>query len=123
MKKIFICLLILNFQVLRAQTLEWFDGSIVLSTGEVRVGTISPEASHDLILFQQGELRMVYPAHAIKAFYFYDKPADINRRYVSLKEQAGVQVRHALYEVVISGDVSVVRRKKMTAFPKNTDAN
>jgi hypothetical protein len=123
MKKIFLCLLLLNFQLLLAQKLEWFEGSVVLPNNEVRVGVICLEAAHDLILFQQGESRTVYPAHELKSLYFYDKPADINRRYMSLRTEDGALVRHQLYEIVVSGDVSVLRRKKFDAFTTDTGAD
>ncbi len=54
-KKIFFCLLFLNFQILSAQSLVWFEGSVVLSNCEVLVGKISMKDEHDLILFEQGE--------------------------------------------------------------------
>lgn len=123
MKKITICLLVLNFQLLQAQELEWFEGSVVLQNDEVRVGTISLEAAHDLILFQEGASRMVYPAHAINSIYFYDKAANINRRYIARKINHGVQTSYQFYEIVISGDVSVLRRQKNIAFKKNSNAN
>ena len=67
MKKIFFCLLFINFQNLNAQSQAWFEGSLVLSTCDVLVGKISMRENFDLILFEQGETRMVYPAH--KRFY------------------------------------------------------
>jgi len=35
---------------------------------------------------------------------------------MSLKIEDGIQIRHQLYEVVVSGDVNVLRRKKFDAF-------
>ena len=91
MKKIFCCLLFLNFQILSAQSLVWFEGSVVLSTCEVLVGKISLKGDHDLVLFEQGGTRAVYPAHKIRSLYFYDRGSNINRRYLSLKEDDGVR--------------------------------
>jgi hypothetical protein len=121
-KKIFFCLLFLNFQLLSAQSLTWFEGSVVLSTCEVLVGKISIKEDHDLILFEQGETRMVYPSHRIKSLYFYDRENNINRRYLSLKEKDGVRSSYHLYEIVIAGRVDVLRRKKTSAFSEHTSA-
>ena len=126
MKKIFFCLLFLNFQILSAQSLVWFEGSVVLSNCEVLVGKISLKDDHDLILFEQGETRTVYPAHKIRSLYFYDRGSNINRRYLSLKEDYGVRSSYHLYEIVVTGKVDVLRRKKMTAFsehPSELDFN
>ena len=122
MKKIFFCLLLLNFQNLNAQTLEWFEGSLVLSNGDVLTGKTSIAPEHDLILFQQGESRMVYPAHRIQSLYFYDKASNINRRYISLTKFHSGRPSYQLYEVIIKGEVSVVRRKKENTFSVHADA-
>lgn len=116
MKKIFFCFLLLNFHHVSAQSIEWFEGSLVLTNGEVLVGKISLESEHDLVLFEQRDSRMVYPAHKIKSLYFYDEDHDINRRFISLKEDDEVRSAHQLYEIVISGDVSVMRRKKAGTY-------
>lgn len=120
MKKIFFCLLSFNIQILLAQPLEWFEGSLVLANNAVLVGEISLQSSHDLVVLQHGGSRMVYPAHQIKSVYFYDKPANINRRYISLKKEDDIRRSYQLYEIVVSGKVSVLRRKKAGAFSNHT---
>lgn len=123
MKKIFFCLLLVNFQNLCAQEVTWFEGSLVLSNTNVLIGEIAIEPDHDLILFQQNGSRMVYPAHRIKSLYFFDKAANINRRYVSLLQfDDDIHTRYKLYEIVVSGKVSVLRRKKANAFSIYADA-
>ena len=123
MKKIFYCLLLINFQSLSAQDLEWFEGSLVLANGQVSVGKIAMEAAHDLIVFQ-GEQRMVYPAHQINSIHFYDEKADINRRYISLKNDGdGIRPRYQLYELVLSGKATVLRKIKASPFAIRSDAH
>ena len=61
-------------------------------------------------------MRTVYPAHKIRSLYFYDRGSNINRRYLSLKEDHGVRSSYHLYEIVVTGQVDVLRRKKMSAF-------
>jgi hypothetical protein len=120
--KIFFCLLFVNFQILSAQSLTWFEGSVVLSTCEVLVGKISIKDNYDLILFEQGEKRMVYPAHKIKSLYFYDRRDNINRRYLSLNWDDGVRSGTHFYEVVMTGRVDVLRRKKASALSQHSAA-
>ena len=119
MKKILFCLLLFNFQNLSAQDLEWFEGSLVLVSDEVLVGKIAIEPAHDLIVVE-GEQRMVYPAHQIKSVYFYDSAADINRRYVSVRNDDGRRRFH-LYESVLSGKAAVLRRIKSNTFHQRTN--
>jgi len=122
-KKIFFCLLLLNFQNLSAQALEWYQGCLVLANNEVLLGEIAIKPEHDLVIFQHGESRMVYPAHRIKSMYFHDASSDINRRYISLVtlRANGPPVYH-LFEIVIKGEVTVVRRHKESLFSIHADA-
>jgi len=121
MKSIFFGLLFVNFQALYAQHEGWFEGSLVLSTCEVLVGEILPQAEHDVVLFEKDNSRMVYPAHKIRSVYFYDRKKNINRKFISVKNDDGVRSSHHLYEVVITGTVDVLRRKKQLAFSGQTE--
>jgi hypothetical protein len=85
---------------------------MVLSNGEVLTGKFSLEPLHDLVLFREGDERSIFPAHKIQSLNFYDYKANINRRYVSLKETNPFHNRYQLFELVVSGEVSVLRRQK-----------
>jgi hypothetical protein len=122
-KAIILCWLLLGCcHCLQAQSLEWFEGSLVRSDNQVQVGNISLTTEHDLIILKQGEQRTVLPAHKLKSLYFYDAGKDVNRRYVSLKINDGVRSVYQLYEVVISGEIDILRRKKESAFSLDQDA-
>src|SRR6186713_1997451 len=96
MKSIFFGLLFVNFQMLYAQHEVWFEGSLVLSTCEVLVGEILPPAGYDVVLFEKDNSRMVYPAHKIRSLYFYDRDKNINRKFISVKDDDGVRSSHRL---------------------------
>ena len=125
-KNIFFCLLFVNFQVCFAQQEVWFEGSLVLSTCDVLFGNISIQPEYDVVLFEKANSRMVYPAHKIRSLYFYDGDKNINRRFISWKEDDGIRSSHHLYELVITGRVDVLRRKKESSFsnqPEPLDFN
>jgi hypothetical protein len=122
LKQIAFCLLLLEFQLLAAQSPEWSDGSLVLANNEVVVGRIVLHEKHDLLLFERNGSKTVYNSHQIKSAYYYDKAADINRRYIAMKTEDGERSRYQLYEIVVSGDVHVLRRKKASALSTHTNA-
>jgi hypothetical protein len=64
---------------------------------------------------------MVYPAHKIRSLYFYDGGKNINRKFISFKKDDGVRSSYHLYEVVITGTVDVLRRKKEASFAQHTE--
>ena len=105
------CFLLFNSIVFARQT-QWNEGVLVLSGAEVRQGDISVDAFFDMILFKRGDSVMVYPAHRIKSLYFYDSVANINRIFVSLRTRSNTFREYRLYEVVLRGDIGVVRKQK-----------
>jgi hypothetical protein len=116
------CLLLLNTISLFAEEMDWYEGSIVLKTKEVLVGEISIEPAYDLILHRIDGKVDVYPAHKIQSFHFYDKDANINRKFISLKQE-GLFNSHQLYEVVLWGDVDIYRKQKAWTGNSPSDAD
>ena len=114
------CLLFINSVFLFARETKWYEGSIVLKSKEVLPGEILVEPEYDLVLHRVNNKVDVYPAHRIQSVYFYDEEANINRRFISLKEQ-GLFTHHQLMEVVISGEVSIYRKQKV--FITNTPSD
>lgn len=112
MKRILCCLLLVNSLYAEAQSLKWYDGSVVLISGDVINGKMVVEPSLDVLLVQQNSVRTVYPAHKIKSFYYYDESSDINRRFISLRDKSTLYNHHQLFEIVVQGEVSVLRRQK-----------
>jgi hypothetical protein len=116
------CLLLLNAAFVFAGEMVWHEGSVVLKTKEVLVGEISVEPTYDLILYRIDDKVEVFPAHKILSLYFYDESANINRKFISIKQE-GIFNRHQLYETVVCGEVSIYRKQKAWTrnFPSDAD--
>jgi hypothetical protein len=87
----------------------WHEGVLVLSNHEILRGKLSVECHHDLVLFRAASVQ-VYPAHRLTRVYFYDSGNNINRKFLTL---AYPGVRSQLFEVVVQGTVSIVRRPNL----------
>jgi hypothetical protein len=121
-KKLFFLLLVLTTQ-LAARDLVWHDGSVVLASRKVLTGKITIESAFDLVLLRTGDSCMVLPAHKVLSLYFYDADENINRKFVSLKENDEARAPQHFYEVVLYGKVNVVRRLPfIKARSKEADA-
>ena len=116
------CLLLLNAVSLFAREIAWHKGSVVLKTKEVLVGEVSIEPAYDLILHRIDGRVEVYPAHKIQSLHFYDEDANINRKFISLKQE-GLFNRHQLYEVVLWGEVNIYRKQKAWTGKSPSDAD
>ena len=118
-------LIIFSFTIskLSAKEIAWYSGSVVLESREVLVGEIALEKNHDLILFRKNNHVDVLPAHKIESVQFYDERANINRKFISLQETNLVWKVYRLYEVVVPGDVIVLRKEKALATPKKSNAH
>ena len=116
MKRLFFCLLLCNFYSTQSQSLKWHEGSVVLASYRVVRGKISIEPFLDVILVEENNTRTVYPAHKIRSLYFYDEAANINRRFISIREQNGHHTQYQFFEVVVYGEASVLRRQKVNSL-------
>src|SRR5688500_8257638 len=104
-----ICLLSVN--ILFASDPEWHQGAIVLQSDDVLRGQVAMHESHDLVLFQSDDGMMVLPAHKVRTVLFYDAASDINRKFVTVRRTENFRFQYRIFEVVISGDITVLRRK------------
>lgn len=111
MRRYFFILLFFAFGS-NAQSLNWHEGAIVLSSGKVITGNMSIEPMHDLVLLKSDGKSTVYPAHKIRSLYFYDRNANINRRFIVIYEKQAFISRSLLYEVVLQGAITVLRRQQ-----------
>ena len=75
-------------------------------------GQIAVNSAHDIVLFKteaEGELT-VLPSDRVTSIHFYDMDKNINRKFISIQDKTVAPANYRLYEVVIQGDVSVLRR-------------
>jgi hypothetical protein len=118
---ILVWLILFTVGKLAAYDREWYTGAIVLQTQEVLTGAIGIEPEHGIVLHKQGDQVYIYPAHRVQSLHFFDSKANINRKYISL--QHGTWRRCHLYEVVVKGSVTIVRREKRNISPVYSDAD
>jgi hypothetical protein len=97
-----------SFSYTTAQS--WFQGSVTLTDKLVLTGDVSVDTRYDLVLIKNKDIVDVYPAHRVYAARLYDSKKDINRRYVSIRDQLNPRV-FELYEIVTGGEISVLRRE------------
>lgn len=90
---------------------SWYHGSLVLNDQSVLAGEISVESRYDVVLFRHENVVDVYPAHKIQLIRFYDARLEVNRKFISLRGSSTFFQAYQLYEVVVSGEVSLLRRE------------
>jgi hypothetical protein len=119
-RKCFTFLILLVSGVVYSETPTWYEGSLVLKTSQVLKGQISVQTANDMILFKSDDKLMVYTADKISSFFFYDHANNINRKYISLQEKINAFTTTHLYEVVLYGEIKVLR-KLIFPFSDPTD--
>ncbi len=95
-----------------SSAIKWYKGSVVLATQEVYVGDLYIENQFDIVLVKEDSKVKVLPAHKVHAVYFYDSIENINRKFISVPEQREAYHSYRLYEIVLKGEVNVLRREK-----------
>ncbi|HNP95350.1 MAG TPA: hypothetical protein PKJ63_06965 [Cyclobacteriaceae bacterium] len=102
----------LTISVFAAQCKEpmWYEGVVVLESGELIKGNLSfPSFELVFAVTEQGE-RIALPANKIKLIRCYDPLLKANRRFDSFPVDEGYLQTRKLFEVVVKGTVSVLRR-------------
>ena len=113
--------LLLLFPSLEREKEIAYEGSIVLESKEVLTGTFYFEEKEGLLYRRKKEGLEIFPVYAVKALYFYDARENINRQYIKLVSD-GSRYPYQLYEVVLSGEVKVLRKRKSHDYPLKNDA-
>lgn len=106
-----------------AKTIEWDNAVVVLNNNEVLVGEVVIQPGLDLILFKAGETRTFYAADKINYININDGDVNIPRKFVSLRSDKHGRPTINLYEVVIQGELSVLRKPRGSSLPDFNDAH
>jgi hypothetical protein len=110
MKLLFLCLLFVNFFSAKGTDITWHEGAVVLKNGTVRTGSLHVDQRHLVILLMDNDSSVsVYTPDKISGAWFYDELRDVNRRFCSVFKKGASTRSWQLLEVVIYGEVSVVR--------------
>lgn len=114
-----ICLLVVTSAEIFAD--EWYQGAVVLKNNKTLRGEIAVKYDHDVILYRIASEVMVFPAHKVRSFYIYDALEESNRQFVSLQLSIGAATYHQFYELILDGDVGVVRRQRVVWYSIHLD--
>lgn len=102
--------------------MQWDDGVVVLKSETVLNGRVSFDVRHDVILFEDSSnhKRSVYPAYQVSSLYYYDDRENINRRFISIRDNNAPHPYRSFFEIVLQGEVAVLRKQHLKAF-RSTD--
>lgn len=106
----------------QAKTIEWHNAVVVLNTNQVLVGEVVIQPGLDLILFKSGDTRTFYAANNINYININDGDVDTPRKFVSLPVDKHGRLTTNLYEVVLQGELSVLRKPRGGSLPEYNDA-
>jgi hypothetical protein len=91
---------------------EWFDGTIVLASGELVWGKINYNLQHDLAICKQGALTKTYSPYQVNYLRYYDEGLQVNRYFKVIEEKKNQFKKKGFYEVVLDGTLPLVRKQK-----------
>ena len=90
---------------------EWFQGSVVLKSKSVLRGEISVKHGYDVVFFRVSDQVSVIPAFKIAYVNMYDEDLEAERRFVSLNIGVGASRSFQFFELLVDGEVSILRRE------------
>lgn len=122
-KFVLIFFLFVSFQETFSESLNWYEGCLVMRNDEVLTGEISVNQDYNLVLFKSGDQLSVFPASKIQTLHYYDAKANINRKFTSIQQRVNAFTAYTLYEVVLIGEVSVFRRLTSSLADRDDQKN
>jgi hypothetical protein len=90
---------------------EWYKGSVVLKSKSVLRGEISVKHGYDVVFFRVSDQISVIPAFKIAYLNLYDEELEAQRRFVSLNIGVGAAKSHQFFELMVDGEVTILRRQ------------
>lgn len=90
---------------------EWFQGSVVLKSKSVLRGEISVKHGYDVVFFRVSDQVSVIPAFKIAYLNIFDEQMEAYRRFVSLNIGVGAGKSFQFFELLVDGEVSILRRQ------------
>lgn len=112
MRIIFSVILWFSLSGFSVDPLKWNVGIVVLADGSVLQGELSVEK--EVVLFLSGGEVTVFGAHKLRTFRYYDAEANVNRKFISIQPSTIRTMQ--FYEMVVVGEVSVLRKFKSSLF-------
>ncbi len=101
-----------------------YEGTIVLETNEIVTGLFYFEEKMNLLYKRKQTGLEIFPIYKVKALYFYDARENINRRYIKLaNDKSRSNFPNQLYEVVLAGELKVLRKRKTYDFPDKGESS
>ncbi|HEX5112858.1 MAG TPA: hypothetical protein VFV79_08430 [Saprospiraceae bacterium] len=113
MARFLFLLLVIPINLFASKPLTWYEGVVVLADQHVLTGQVAVHPRQNIIIFRSGDQQTVYPAHKIQNVFYYDEQFNINRKFVSIANRDHGYAKYELYEIVLRGEVSVLRKERI----------
>jgi hypothetical protein len=91
----------------------WYPGTLTLKSQTVLKGEISVRVDYNVVFLRKDQDLVVYPAHKVQSVVVYDAEEKKNRSFTSLQFAVGAATANNLYEVVVDGEISVLRKQRV----------
>ena len=105
------------------KSVPWHDGVLVLKDHQVLVGEVVIEPAFDVILFRSEDHSSFCAIDKVDYVVYHDAVAGLNRKFLALQTENRARDAFQLYEVVIQGPLSVVRKPRGSYIPDLDDVN
>jgi hypothetical protein len=106
---------------LYARDEQWFTGYVILKSQAKLHGKLLVRVDYNVVMFRQGDELVVYPAHKVESVTVYDQSLKHDRNFISIEEEVCVATLHQLYEVVLKGEVTVLRKERVLWYTVHLD--
>lgn len=103
------------FPAFSVHAMYWNKGVIVLNDRKVITGEVCYQYEFGRVFVKEGTKIISFPTKTVSSVRFYDQTINVNRCFIQLEHvnySSEPEVTNALFEVVVNGDLQVLRTPK-----------
>lgn len=91
---------------------KWFQGVVVLSSGEVKVGQLQYHPKWEAVTFKEGDAVETFPVGKLSQFRYFDNELEVWRKFFPYDAMKQGFRKAEFYEVVFLGEYQLLRKEK-----------
>jgi hypothetical protein len=92
---------------------EWNKGTITLKTNVSISGEINYNQDYDIVQCKTAHGIKAFSTFNVTAFEYFDKKFEVYRFFKVFEENKGTYKKKAFYEIVLEGEISMLRKKRL----------
>ncbi len=97
---------------------EWNPGVVMLESNKILEGDIKYDHKNGVIQCRENGKIKAFSSHGVASFYYLNETTNILHRFIAVEQETKENYRRKqFYEIVLEGDLTLLRKRNKSADP------